>query len=401
MASPSAGKRRDGPAAQRPVSTREAVRQRGPSRRQLSRHQREQRLRRGLLVGGAALLAVIVAVLGFGYWRENVGRAQDTVAVAFGERITASDLLGQVRPRLAALDRRIALFRANGLEQQIAQLQFQRNRLPESVLGEMIEDRLVRREADRRGITVSPEEVDARLRQQVADADARTQPQPTPTIQPTPVPDATPAATPAGTPTPRPTPTVVPTLAEDRYAPAQQDFFTQTGFSEAEVRRAIESELYEEKLRRAIGDELQAVQEQVRARHLVFKTEEEAKAALEQLQAGAAWDQLAAQSQDRATKDQGGDLGWLPRLGRDPAFDEALFSLPPGQPSVVQTASGWEIIEVLERDPARPVAEPLLDELRRRHYGDWLAAAQGSPEIDRQLSPDESAWVLQRASRRA
>src|SRR5947208_3611016 len=90
-------------------STREALRLRGPSRRQLSRHQREQRQRRALLIGGAALLAMIVGVLGFGYWRENYARGRETVATLFGEQVTAERLLQEVRPRLAATDLRIAL----------------------------------------------------------------------------------------------------------------------------------------------------------------------------------------------------------------------------------------------------------------------------------------------------
>src|SRR6266516_4777239 len=85
-----------------PRSTREALRLRGLSRRQLPRHQREQRQRRALLIGGAALLAVMVGVLGFGYWRENYARGQETVATLFGERITADRLLQEVRPRLAS-----------------------------------------------------------------------------------------------------------------------------------------------------------------------------------------------------------------------------------------------------------------------------------------------------------
>src|SRR5437763_15021193 len=101
-----------------PRSTREALRLRGPSRRQLSRHQREARQRRALLIGGAALLVLIIGVLGFGYWRENYARGQETVATLFGERVTADQLLQDVRPRLTSVARRIALYQANGLSQQ-------------------------------------------------------------------------------------------------------------------------------------------------------------------------------------------------------------------------------------------------------------------------------------------
>jgi parvulin-like peptidyl-prolyl isomerase len=382
-----------------PTSVREALRLRGPTRRQLSRHQREQRRRRAIVIGGATLIAIVVGVLGFGYWRENIARGQETVAVVFGERIAADQLAEEIRPRLNSLDRRMTQLRASGMSQQATQLQLQRQRLPETVLNDLVEERVVRREAARRGIEVTPAEVEERVRQIIAETDAAAQPQPSPTPGSTASPDAAESTGPLTAP---PTATPVPTLAEDRFGPALQAYLNQTGLTQAQLDGFVRSELYEDKLRTAIGEELPSVQEQVHARHIVFKEEAEAAAALEQMRGGASFEALAAsQSQDEATKDKGGDLGWLPRMGRDAAFDEALFSLAPGQFSgPVQTLRGWEIIQVLERDPARLVDENQLSELRRRHYGDWLAAAVGSPEIERKLSPDISTWVLQRATPR-
>ena len=344
-----------------------------------------------------AVLVISAAVLGFGYWRENFGKGQETVAVVFGERVTADSMIEHTRPRLIFVDQRLNLMRANGLTQQASQLQLQRQRLPEIVLNSLIEDRVVRREATQRGIQVTPEEVEARIRQTVSEAAAANEPQPTPTATP---PEATPAAA-VGTPTVRPSATPVPTLTDDRYPPARQEYLNQTGFSDSQLVSSVRSELLQQKVREAIGQEVPAIQEQVHARHIVFKSEAEARAAFQQLQSGTPFEELAAgQSPDQASNTQGSDLGWLPRLGRDPAFDEALFSLQVGQANVVQSTSGWEIIQVLERDPARPVEETLLDEMRRRHYGDWLAAAQGSPEIQRSLTPELSNWILQKSARR-
>lgn len=344
----------------------------------------------------------IVGILGFGYWRENIARGQETVAVIFGERVTTGDLAERVRPTLAAYDRRLAALNANGLSQQAGQLQLQRGRLPEQALNNLIEDRVVRREAAARGISVTDADIDEQFRQLVAEADQANLPQPTPTAAPTSPPGTTPtpSATPAGTLTPVPTATPVPTLTEDRYGPALQEYLSNTGYTEGFVRREIESNLYQDKLRAAIGEaEVPAVQEQVHARHLVLATEDDANQALQQLQGGASFEELAAsRSTDQATKDKGGDLGWLPRKGQDEAFDQAAFALQPGQTSpVVQTLNGWEIIQVLERDPARPVPPDLLDQLRRERFGNWLAAAEGDPGIERDLSPQESEWILKRA----
>jgi parvulin-like peptidyl-prolyl isomerase len=356
-----------------------------------------------MLFGGLGLLLLIASVLGFGYWRENVARAQEPVAVIFGEQITAGELVQEVRPRLAAFNQRLALFRANGLEQQAAQLQLQRNTLPESVLSELVERRVVRREAEQRGINVGRDDLDQRMRQQVAEFDAASQPQPSPTPAATSGPEATPTVAAAGTPTRVPTATPAATLTEDRYGPALQELLNRAGMTEEAYRRLVETELYEEKLRESMAAEVSAIQEQVRARHLVFKSEEEANEALQKLQSGTAFDELLVQQQQAGpTASQSGDLGWRPRLGADPDLDNALFELEAGALSgVVRTLNGWEIIQALEREPARPVEESQLEQMRGRHYGDWLASAVGSPEIQRDLSAEETTWILQRAGRAA
>jgi parvulin-like peptidyl-prolyl isomerase len=375
------------------LSTRDALRQRGPTRRQLSRHERSVRQRRYMLVGGAILLAAIVSIVGFGLLREYVLRGQEVVATIFGEKVLASDLVEATRPDLARLDRNIALYRANGLAQQATQLQLRRDRQVEASLNDLIQSRVVRRAAAARGFTVTPDEVDAKLRQTIADSDNLTQPQPSPTLA------ADASSAPAGTPTARPTPTVVPTLTVDRFGPALQDYLNTTSLTESQLRLDIENDLYEQKLRDAISQEVPAFQEQIHARHIVFTTADDANAGLLQLQTGTPWETIAANSTDSATKDKAGDLDWLPRLGRDLAFDDAAFGLQAGQTSdVVQTSRGAEIIQVLERDPSRPLSDSQLDELRRRRYQDWLSAATADPEINRQLTPDQSSWVLQRAT---
>jgi parvulin-like peptidyl-prolyl isomerase len=260
------------------------------------------------------------------------------------------------------------------MTQQASQLQLQRQRLPESIMSELVEDRVVQREAARRGIEVGPGDIDERVRKLVAEAQAASEPEPGPTA----------------------------TLTEDRFGPALQDTLKRSGFTEAQLRGLARDEIYDERLRELLGQEVPAQQEHVLARHIVFRDEAEVNDALGQLQGGASFEELArTRSLDQATRDKGGDLGWLPRLGRDPAFDEALFALQPGQLSgVVRTDSGWEIVQVIDRDPARAVDETQLDEMRRRHYGTWLAAAVGSPEIERSLTPEISSWVLQRAAAR-
>lgn len=67
-------------------------------------------------------------------------------------------------------------------------------------------------------------------------------------------------------------------------------------------------------------------------------------------------------SDDPISAEKGGDLGFLPRTGQSKAFDDALFALKPGQVSgVVQTASGFHIIKLVDVKPQRTTP---LDEVR-------------------------------------
>ncbi len=69
---------------------------------------------------------------------------------------------------------------------------------------------------------------------------------------------------------------------------------------------------------------------------------------------GAKFDELAKKySEDTATKDKGGDLGWIVRHQTMPEIERAAFSLPKGSVSdVIQTQLGFYIIKVTDREVA-------------------------------------------------
>ena len=97
-----------------------------PSRRQLRRWNREKRVNRFLIVGVAGVVVVVLLVLGFGYLRENVLRANETAAIVNGESITLAQILERVRPRAAALDQQARFDQAQGLSQASAQISLDR-----------------------------------------------------------------------------------------------------------------------------------------------------------------------------------------------------------------------------------------------------------------------------------
>jgi parvulin-like peptidyl-prolyl isomerase len=386
-----------------------------PSRRQQSKWQREQHHQHRLYIAIGVLVVLIGGIFLGGVFYDNVVRANQVVAQIGPDSVTAAQLLDEVRPAAKSLDAQAKQF---GGGTNIAQYVDQQKRsLPDQTLSSLIDQHLIQQEADRRGISVSPTELDDKERQTVADFQASSTPAPTPSAVSTPDPALTPdtAATPdsaaaaVATEVPTPaavaspsaatTPTVVPTLDTSAYGPALQTLLDKNTLSEADFRNRLQLSILREKVTTAIGqDQVPDTQEQVHARHILVATPEQAADVLTQLQAGADFATLAAQvSTDPGSKDKGGDLGWFGRGVMDKPFEDAAFALQPGQLSdVVHGANGYHVIQVLERDPARAIPADQLTTQRQKAFTDWLAAGRSGADVKLQLNQPDRDWILAR-----
>jgi len=147
------------------------------------------------------------------------------------------------------------------------------------------------------------------------------------------------------------------------------------------------------------------------ARHILFKTNEKAtdaekaekralaQKALSRLKRNEDFTKVAREmSEDTTTARKGGLLGWTPRGRMDPAFEEALFKLTPGNISdIVSTPEGFHIIKVesfREGDVPLETAKPeIAERLYREQQGTELAR-QKAQEILGRLQKGESLESL-------
>src|SRR5205807_9798238 len=75
-------------------------------------------------------------------------------------------------------------------------------------------------------------------------------------------------------------------------------------------------------------------EEEVRARHILVNSEDEAKAIAQQIKGGADFAALAKEkSQDSGSAEEGGDLGYFVKAKMVPEFSEVAFKMYPGQVS--------------------------------------------------------------------
>ncbi len=96
---------------------------------------------------------------------------------------------------------------------------------------------------------------------------------------------------------------------------------------------------------------------EVRARHILVQSEDEAKKALARVQGGKEdFAKVAAElSSDPGSKTDGGELGWFTKDRMVQTFAEAAFKLDVGQISEpVKTQFGWHIIKLEEKRMKEP-----------------------------------------------
>lgn len=109
----------------------------------------------------------------------------------------------------------------------------------------------------------------------------------------------------------------------------------------------------------------QAGDKEYHAFHILVEKEEDAKAIISKLKAGAKFDELAKQSKDTGSAAKGGDLDWASPATFVKPFSDALISLQKGQftETPVKSEFGYHIIKL---DDVRTAKFPAMDEVKQQ-----------------------------------
>jgi peptidyl-prolyl cis-trans isomerase C len=93
--------------------------------------------------------------------------------------------------------------------------------------------------------------------------------------------------------------------------------------------------------------------DQVRASHILVKTEAEARDVLDQIKKGGNFEELAKKYSIDAAKTRGGDLGWFGKGSMIPEFEKVAFAMKEGETSgIVRSKFGYHIIKLTGKRPA-------------------------------------------------
>ncbi|MBA7606990.1 Foldase protein PrsA [subsurface metagenome] len=296
-------------------------------------------MKRKVLWCGLSLLLVAALVLAscgevevVGEQEEEEEEEEDVVAIVNGVEITEDEFIQRLRAYIQSNESQMRKAgewqKANETEEEFVQRFIPL--IGKDILEYMIIEILIEQKAKEQNITVKPEEIDKEI---------------------------------------------------DELKPTAENL-SKMGMTIEELRQQVERQILMEKIvskavivtEKEIRDHFErykanfAKPEEIKASHILLRTEVEAKAILSQLKAGADFAELARrESIDPTTKEEGGDLGFFSRGKMIPAFEEAAFALEVGEFSeVVETPYGYHIIKVYEKKPAQePNLELVREEIRK------------------------------------
>ncbi|WP_427339312.1 peptidylprolyl isomerase [Caloranaerobacter sp. DY30410] len=182
-----------------------------------------------------------------------------------------------------------------------------------------------------------------------------------------------------------------------------KEFLKQSNITEEYFRKEIKKEMliskYKEEVLKDIDislDEAKKYYEdnidlfrdyRVRARHILVKTEDEAKEILKQLKNGKDFAELAKEKSIGPSAANGGDLGYFGKGQMVPEFEKAAFSLEPGQISdIVKTQYGYHIIKVEDKIDKLysfdEVKDDIIKELKNREYDKKLKELRENANVE-------------------
>ncbi len=181
-------------------------------------------------------------------------------------------------------------------------------------------------------------------------------------------------------------------LADDPDFKKRVAFLRDRALHEEFVRTRVADTITDEEIRSRYDKEVAATppQNEVHARHILVKTEEEAKEIIKQLNDGADFAELANEkSEDRGGGGNGGDLGFFGPGQMVPEFEKAAFTLDVGAitQEPVKSQFGYHVIKVEDKRVQQPpafdqVKEQMRSVVMRERYVEMASKIRAEADIE-------------------
>ncbi len=405
------------------------------TKKHLARQQRERLQNRYILFASIAVIVIVVGLIGYGIVQQYVLTPQQPVAKVGNTNITTRQF--QIYASYSRVQwvqqyqyyQSLAQYfgsdqsSASYIQQLEAQIQYQleSTTLGQNTIDYLVANQIIQKEADKRGIKVTKEEVDKYLRDymgyfpngtptvaatnpivptstlnptQIALVPPTSTPQPTATVtstpvvtttqfaaSPTPTTVITPTATvagPTGTPTASPTPY---TLSEfdKNFKTYLTTLNSVASLSEADLRWVFTMQLLRQKVSDAITADTSRQQDEVWARHIVVSDQAKSQATYDRVTKGEDFVTVATEVYSGTSNTT--DLGWFGKGTLEANAENVVWAMQVGQISEpIQTTAGWEIYQVLGHE-VRTLSDSDLDSLKKTEFQKWIDSQKTAENV--------------------
>ena len=180
-------------------------------------------------------------------------------------------------------------------------------------------------------------------------------------------------------------------MDQDAVFQKRLEFLKDRSLHNAYFQKNVIANISDEDVKARFEKEIAAVEpeQELRARHILVKTAEEANAIIAELDGGADFVELAKTKSTGPSGPQGGDLGFFGKGQMVPPFEAAAFALEAGAytKSPVQTQFGFHVIKLEEkRDRPLPKFEEVQDQMRqvvlRERYLETVKEARSLSNVE-------------------
>ncbi|MFH0768630.1 MAG: peptidylprolyl isomerase [Chloroflexota bacterium] len=199
-------------------------------------------------------------------------------------------------------------------------------------------------------------------------------------------------------------------ITENEFKEWYRQQLNETGFSDSEYKDIVRTSLLATYLQEYLAERVPTVAEQIHLHNIMLETYEDAANVKARWEAGEDFATLAREaSLDADSKENGGDLGWLPRGVLDSVLEEAAFSLGTdnvSEPLPFNVNQGetddsaqsepiyyYILLMVSEKDPARELVGDALQAVQNQALTTWLSEETQYHTIHYNYDSEIYAWI--------
>ncbi len=137
----------------------------------------------------------------------------------------------------------------------------------------------------------------------------------------------------------------------------------------------------------------------IQAKAMLLSSKKEANEVKDKLDSGEDFADLAKEYSQHESKDSGGELGWRKQGDMSDAFDEVAFNLTsnelsePVRDTSVQTKGSYWIVKDLDRGE-HELSEEVKEALNNQHLSDWIKEREENSTIS--IAEARELWAIER-----